>query len=78
MQATMNANQSSDILNSMINFIKSHGDERVKEIMEQANQDFSIGKEKMCEAEKARLAEKLVSPRVQYGTYKSFQRRRFP
>ena len=55
----MNANQSNDILNSMINFIKSHGDERVKEIMEQANQDFSIGKEKMCEAEKARLAEKL-------------------
>ena len=55
----MNANLSSDILNSMINFIKSHGDERVKEIMEQANQDFSIGKEKMCEAEKARLAEKL-------------------
>jgi hypothetical protein len=34
MQATMNANQSNDILNSMINFIKSHGDERVKEIME--------------------------------------------
>ena len=59
MQATMNANQSNDILNSMINYIKSHGDERVKEIMEQANQDFSIGKEKMCEAEKARLAEKL-------------------
>lgn len=43
----------------MINFIKSHGDERVAEIEEQANQDFSIGKEKMIESEKTRLAAKL-------------------
>ena len=55
----MNVSQSNDILNSMINFIKSHGDERVAEILEQANQDFSIGKEKMIEAEKIRLADKL-------------------
>ena len=33
----MNANQSNEILQSMINFIKSHGEERVGEIVEQAN-----------------------------------------
>ena len=30
----MNVSQSNDILNSMINFIKSHGDERIAEILE--------------------------------------------
>jgi hypothetical protein len=43
----------------MINFIKSQGKERVSEIEEQANQDFSIGKEKMIELEKKRLTEKI-------------------
>ena len=43
----------------MINFIKSQGKERVAEIEEQANQDFSIGKEKMIEQEKKRLTEKI-------------------
>ena len=55
----MNANQSNEILQSMINFIKSHGEERVGEIVEQANQLFSIGKEKMIESEKIKLGAKL-------------------
>jgi V-type H+-transporting ATPase subunit E len=55
----MNVNQSNEILQSMINFIKSHGHERVQEIEEQANQAFSIGKEKMIEAEKIKLSAKL-------------------
>ena len=41
----------------MINFIKSHGDERVAEIEDQATNDFNIGKEKMIEREKTMLAE---------------------
>ena len=37
---------SSVILDSMINFIKAPGDERVREIDQQAQNDFTIGKEK--------------------------------
>lgn len=54
----MNQSQAKDILSSMINFIKAHGDERVNEIKRQANQDFTIGMEKTIEAEKKRLLEK--------------------
>lgn len=43
----------------MINFIKSHGDERVQEIEDEADNDFTVGKEKQIEAEKKRLTAKL-------------------
>lgn len=48
---------SGQILDSMIKFIKAHGDERVAEIKRQANNDFTVGKEKTIEAEKKRLVE---------------------
>ena len=55
----MNASQSGEILQSMINFIKSHGDERVAEIEDEADEGFSVGKEKQIENEKKRLTAKL-------------------
>ena len=51
--------QSTQILQSMINFIKSHGDERVSEIEDESRQAFNIEKEKMIELEKNRLEDKL-------------------
>lgn len=54
----MNVNQSNEILQSMINFIKSHGDERVNEIEDEAREMFNIEKEKLIESEKSRLEEK--------------------
>jgi V-type H+-transporting ATPase subunit E len=55
----MNATQSNEILQSMINFIKSHGEEKVTEIKEQAAHDFSVAKEKMIESEKIFLDKKF-------------------
>ena len=46
-------------MQSMINFIKSHGDERVAEIEDEADEGFSVGKEKQIENEKKRLTAKL-------------------
>ena len=54
----MQIDQSSQILQSMINFIKSHGDERVNEIEDEAREMFNIEKEKLIESEKSRLEEK--------------------
>ena len=54
-----NTEQSTQILQSMINFIKAHGEDRVKEIHEQAHHDFSIGREKMVEREKVRMEEQM-------------------
>jgi hypothetical protein len=51
----MNTQQKDDILQSMINFIQQHGKERVAEIRDQANSDFTVVKEKTIEAEKKRL-----------------------
>ena len=39
----------------MIAFIQAHGNERVDEIQMQAENDFTVQKEKMIEAEKKRL-----------------------
>ena len=54
----MNKSQANEILTSMIEFIKAHGDERVNEIKQQADADFTVGMEKTIEAEKKRLLEK--------------------
>ena len=43
----------------MKNFIEAQGAKRVKEIKEQAQRDFTEGKEKMVEEEKVRLVEKF-------------------
>ena len=45
------------ITNAMKNFIEAQGAKRVKEIKEQAQRDFTEGKEKMVEEEKVRLVE---------------------
>lgn len=39
----------------MIQFIKKHGEERVQEIRDQANMNFTVEKEKQIESEKKRL-----------------------
>lgn len=41
----------------MIAFIQTHGKERVAEIQKQAEDEFTIGKEKQIEADKKRLTE---------------------
>lgn len=53
----MNNQQKDDILTSMILFIKKHGEERVQEIRDQANMNFTVEKEKQIESEKKRLTE---------------------
>ena len=53
----MNAAQKNDILESMIQFIKKHGDERVQELRDQAQMNFTVEKEKQIENEKKRLWE---------------------
>ena len=55
----MNTTQADDILASMINFIKAHGQERIAEIKQQSEHDFTVGKEKMIEAERKRLTEQF-------------------
>ena len=66
---------SGQILDSMIKFIKAHGDERVAEIRRQANNDFTVGKEKTIEAEKKRLVEQyqkdLANAEVNFKIEKS-------
>jgi len=55
----MNSIQSGEILTSMINFIKSHGDDRVKDINDEAEEQFNVNLEKMIEVEKTRLGAQL-------------------
>ena len=43
----------------MINFIKSHGDDRVKDINDEAEEQFNVNLEKMIEVEKTRLGAQL-------------------
>ena len=66
---------SGQILDNMIKFIKAHGDERVAEIRRQANNDFTVGKEKTIEAEKKRLVEQyqkdLANAEVNFKIEKS-------
>ena len=51
----MNDSEASKVLASMIQFIKSHGDERVQTIQKQAEDEFTIEKEKYIAQEKERL-----------------------
>ena len=51
----MNDSEASKVLASMIQFIKSHGDERVQTIQKQAEDEFTIEKEKYIAKEKERL-----------------------
>jgi len=43
----------------MINFIRAHGNERIAEIKQQSEHDFTVGKEKMIEAERKRLTDQF-------------------
>lgn len=68
---------SGQILQSMIQFIVAHGQERVQEIERQAKNDFTVGKEKTIEAEKKRLVEQfekdLAAAEVNFKIEKSAQ-----
>ena len=51
----MNSAEANQVLKSMIDFIKSHGKERVETINKQALDEFTIQKEKYIAEEKDRL-----------------------
>ena len=51
----MNDTEASKVLTSMIQFIRTHGDERVATINNQAQEEFTIQKEKYIAEEKERL-----------------------
>lgn len=51
----MNPEEASQVLKSMITFIRSHGEERVATINKQAEDEFTIQKEKYIAEEKERL-----------------------
>jgi len=51
----MNPAEAGQVLRSMIDFIKSHGKERVETINKQALDEFTIQKEKYIAEEKDRL-----------------------
>lgn len=55
----MNANQSAFIMNGMIEFIKTQGNERVQQIESQMENDFTVQSEKMIQAEKKRLTDQM-------------------
>ncbi len=42
----------------MINFLRCHGEDKVLEIREQANHDYTVAKEKMIEAGKVSIDKK--------------------
>ena len=56
----MQADQSSHILQSMINFIKQHGDERVQDIEKNTKEQFGVEKEKRIDAEKKKIEENFT------------------
>ena len=51
----MQDSEATKVLASMIQFIKSHGDERVQSITKQADDEFTIEKEKYIALEKDKL-----------------------
>ena len=53
----MNPEEASQVLRSMIAFIRSHGDERVATINKQSEDEFTIQKEKYIAEEKERLTQ---------------------
>lgn len=53
----MNDSEASNILKSMIQFIRSHGDERVTSITKSAEDEFTVQKENYIAEEKERLVQ---------------------
>jgi hypothetical protein len=53
----MNQEEASQVLRSMVDFIRSHGKERVDTINKQAQDEFTIQKEKYIAEEKERLTQ---------------------
>ena len=51
----MNQQQSTFIMQGMIEFIRTQGRERVNQIQQQMETDFTVQSEKMIQAEKKRL-----------------------
>ena len=51
----MNTQQSTFIMKGMIDFIRTQGKERVSQINQQMETDFTVQSEKMIQAEKKRL-----------------------
>jgi len=51
----MNESEATSILKSMVQFIRSHGDERVATITKQAEDEFTVQKENYIAEEKERL-----------------------
>ena len=51
----MNDREASTILNSMVQFIKTHGEERVATIKKQADDEFTVQKESFIAEEKERI-----------------------
>lgn len=50
----MNESEATSILKSMVQFIRSHGDERVSTITKQAEDEFTVQKENYIAEEKER------------------------
>lgn len=51
----MNDREASTILNSMVQFIRTHGEERVQTIKKQADDEFTVQKESYIAEEKERI-----------------------
>lgn len=51
----MNDREASTILNSMVQFIRTHGEERVATIKKQADDEFTVQKESFIAEEKERI-----------------------
>ena len=47
-------------MQSMINFIKQHGDERVQDIEKNTKEQFGVEKEKRIDAEKKKIEENFT------------------
>ena len=56
----MNNQQSEFIMKGMIEFIKTQGKERVSQIYQQMDTDFTVQSEKMIQAEKKRLNDQML------------------
>ena len=56
----MNNQQSQFIMNGMIEFIRTQGRERVNQIQQQMETDFTVQSEKMIQAEKKRLNDQML------------------
>lgn len=57
----MNDREASTILNSMVQFIRTHGEERVQTIKKQADDEFTVQKESYIAEEKERITADIRS-----------------